>query len=136
MTRTILGILSCQQLRISPEEVGAEGTAYAHEHLGVDARLAEDVIHVGTLAIDFAGEPGRSPLLAAQFLFYESAYVYHEKWTGLIVPTHFRRHRQAPGLQVHTSNSAHIHGLNSWAYSRNHCKFGGFTKVRIRAWKL
>ncbi len=96
MTRVFLGILPCQQLRIGPEEIGVEGAAYAHKHLGVDARLAEDVIHVGTLAIDFAGEPGRSPFLAAQFLFYESAYVYHEKWTGLVVGISFLRHRQAP----------------------------------------
>lgn len=51
------------------EEVGAESDAYAIEQSGVDIFASEYVVHVASVAVEFATKPCDTALLMAQFLF-------------------------------------------------------------------
>lgn len=54
------------------EEVYPKCIADLKEHVGVDRTLREDIVNVGSLAVDFAGEPGWSAFLPNHLLFYQS----------------------------------------------------------------
>lgn len=62
-------------LHVLAEEVVVEDEGDAEEELGVDGGALEEFVDVGTVAIEFAGEPTDGSLLAFEFFLDEFADV-------------------------------------------------------------
>ena len=65
-------------LTIKGKEVAMQDDADALEQAGIYALALEDVIHVGTVAVQLGGQPSHAALLTMQFLsdFFTNMYFH------------------------------------------------------------
>ena len=54
-----------------------EDDADVLKQLGVNAFFLENLIYVGAVTTQLCGKPSHGPVLPAEFLFYETAYMDH-----------------------------------------------------------
>ncbi len=62
---------------IIAEEIVMQNERDAQQHIGIDAPTLENIVNVGTFAIEFAGEPAHRPLLPPQFRLDQFTDMYH-----------------------------------------------------------
>lgn len=63
-------------LAIKGKEIAVQDSADAFQQAGVYALALEDIIHIGTVAVQPLRQPSRTAFLAMQFCFYFFADVY------------------------------------------------------------
>lgn len=63
-------------LTIKGKEVAMQDDADALEQAGIYALALEDVIHIGTVAVQLGGQPSHAALLSIELCFYFFTYVY------------------------------------------------------------
>ena len=70
--------INTNPLTLNPEkleEIYPEGHRYLHQAVGIYAAPCKDMVDVGAVAVDLAGQPGRSALLPPELGLYDFAYV-------------------------------------------------------------
>ena len=59
------------------EKIAVEDGAEAGKQIGINTPLFEDFVHIGSVTVEFAGQPGDGAFLTVEFFFDELANVYH-----------------------------------------------------------
>lgn len=59
------------------EKIAVEDGAEAGKQIGINTPLFEDFVHIGSVTVEFAGQPGDGAFLTVEFFFDELTNVYH-----------------------------------------------------------